>query len=163
MQTTTPELVRQAIAARIESMPVADAYQHQAGDAWRESEIPLVPEWAPAGRAHLSFGVDDRSTDDLNETFSSLAEAPLIEAPVVVRVNFEVRPDQMRQDWDAAAVAGRHLVRWLLEEGWFDPLSLHSGGTGLIRRTPIATDGGPWLVIEVRMRAVYHMSIEEPE
>lgn len=178
MGTTSPDLVRQAITARISAL-VVDAtcltsgplgvastvtgYAQSTTDTWQEAEEPLVPELEPSTRAHLSFFVDDRDVDDTMRSRSTHGDEPLVRAPLIVRFLYRVRPMSNRKpDWDRASRAGRALLAHLLHDhAWTVDLVLQRPNSGqLIRRVPIAGDGdGNFLAVEVRVDAIYQLSL----
>lgn len=171
MASTSPDLVRQAITARIAELVVDSSdlgstvagYAHATSDTWREAEEPLVPELEPSTRAHLAFFVDDRDTDDTLRSRSNVDDEPLVRAPLIVRFLARVRPGPNRKpDWDRSARAARALLAQLIAEWDRDPdFVLQRPNSGqLIRRVPIAGDGeGNFIAVEVRVDAIYQLSL----
>lgn len=175
MGSTSPDLVRQAITARIAELVVdttcltsgtagaaslVSGYAQATTDAWQEAEEPLIPEVEPQTRAHLSFFVDDRNTDDTKQSRSTHDDEPLTRNELVVRFLYQMRPGANRKpDWDRAARAGRVLLGHLLTDHRWDPaMHLQRPNSGqLLRRFPVA--GGEFLAVEVRVDAIYQFSL----
>lgn len=119
----TPGETRQAITARIAALPVDPSYQQSATDAWRESAVPLVPERDPEPAAQLTFFVDNRRIS-LLQTRQNASQDLLINAPVVIRFLYRMRPSDRVGDWDRADAARVALWKWLLN-GWEEDLELN--------------------------------------
>lgn len=163
----SPEQTRQAVAARVASLVPHASYRQLAGDRWHEAETPLMPEWEPAYSQHLAFTVDDRTVDDMLAAHAGIGiggydALPQVIAPIIVRFVAGQRPGKRLADWDAASTAARHLLAHLLAD-WTHDVSLRSGGAGLITRRPVASDGSPWLLVEVRLVASYELSLDLDE
>jgi hypothetical protein len=175
-----PEEVRQILTNRIADLAVVSSYRQGDGDRWQEATEPLVPEWEPATRAHLSFFVDDRDLLDTQRTRSTIDDQPLVQAPMVIRFLYRVRPlrptaldDRPKvADWDRAALAGRHLLRELLStsadaggdsddegeaDGWTADINIIADPRPMAR-LPVGTDD-QFLVCEVRVRVNYVLSL----
>jgi len=175
MVATTPDAVRQALTARIARLVVDSScltsgplgvastvmgYAQASTDAWREAEEPLLPEIEPSIRAHLSYFVDDRNTDDTLRSRSTHDDQPLVRSEVVVRFLYAVRPGANRKpDWDRAARAGAALIGHVLQDyAWGVDLIVQRPNSGqLIRRLPI--NGGEHLAVEVRVDVIYQLSL----
>lgn len=162
-----PSQVRQAVTTRILALQPTDGYTagrtgyaHAAGDAWRAAEEPLFPEWEPTTRAHLGFFVDDRELIDTARSRSTVEDEPIVDAPLVVRFNYRIRGIGKRiADWDAAGAAGVHVLRHLLAEGWaLLPFSIYRDTRPLTR---IPVQGDEFALVEVRVRALFPLSLGE--
>jgi hypothetical protein len=169
----TPDEIRQLLAARILTLVVTDGYSssskngygHGANDAWREADEPLLPEWEPSVGSHLAFWVDDRELLDTRQSLSVVedpANWPEAASPIVVRFLFELRAGTARKrDWDGAARAGVALFRHLLAEGWTDALTVSTTDRPVTRK-PLQIEGDDWLMVEVRVRVRFKLSLAEP-
>lgn len=172
MSATSPDLVRQAVTARILELVVDTSqlssttagYAHATTDTWREAEEPLIPEMEPSTRAHLAFFVDDRDVNDTRTTRSSRADQPVAVAPLVVRFLARMRSGANRKaDWDRAARAARALLAHLLtESSSSESYLLQAPASGqIVRRIPIAgTEGvSDFLAVEVRVDCFFQFSL----
>ena len=151
-----PDEIHTAVCNRIAALTpldgyttaTASGYSHSANDAWRLSDQPLVPEFAPSTQAHLIFFLDDRAF----ENFGSMTEtdALLLNSLCTVRFLFEMRPYDQVRDWRAAGVAGMHLLSWLSVDGWSEQLNIYPADGQVLLRTPVGN--GEWLACELRIR-----------
>lgn len=112
----TPSEVRQAITERITALTV-DATYGTATDAWRESKVPLVPEYDPEPAAHLAFFVDNRNLF-LTRSRANAYEQLYPRTVWTVRFLSRMRAAARVDDWDKADVARVALWKWILASGW---------------------------------------------
>jgi len=157
----TPGQVRQALTTRLAALaPLASYRQLPAADAaWREVYgigTDRLPN-APSIRSHLSFFFDDsdggRGTNRRNQ-----AEGYAIDAPMVLRFLFRIRPNDQPDDWDASGTAALHAVQDLMTwAATSDDVNLYPDDTDLILR--FAEDEDHWLLVEVNLRVTYTMAL----
>jgi len=114
--TPTPSQVRGYITAQIAAIVVDSSYQQSATDAWRESKVPLMPEFTPEPAEQLSFFVDNRRLT-LADTRANSAEELLVNGPMLIRFLYRLRAASRVADWDKADAARVALWKSLLS-GW---------------------------------------------
>ena len=166
MGGTRQHVIRQALTARIAALSPSNGYSsgatgygQAATDAWRESEEPLFPEWEPGTRAHLGFFVDDRELEDTRGAQSTTNDEPIVTAPLVIRFNARIRGGKKHEDWDAAGKAALHVLRSLLVEGWTpESFEVHRSNRPITR---IPIPGAEFVLVEVRVIALYQLSLAE--
>lgn len=110
----TPAAARALVTARIAAL-TPDVGYAQGTAAWVEALVPLIPEFEPEPKAHLSFFVDDRQ-QSLKRTRANSGEQLLVNTPARIRFLFRLRPNSRKDDWDAASDAARAVWRQLLSE-----------------------------------------------
>ena len=130
----TPAEARQLVTTRITTLSPGAGYA-QGATAWVESVVPLVPEFDPEPKAHLSFFVDDRDLSLMPSRQGTNGEL-LVIATHRVRFLFRLRPNSRVADWDSASDAARALWRHLLTEAaaWTGALNLSPVEGGFVTR-----------------------------
>lgn len=167
---STPDQIHAWISQYVAGLQVPASLRRPGAESFQEATEPLMPEWEPATRAHLSFFVDDRETEDIDGFRNNAAEGMWIRVPAVVRVLFEVRlgTENAREDWRQSA----RLASWLLGQiaitEWVpDPDTvcdfMIEAGPRPFRRAPLRDNDGEqgWLAIEIRFFVRYPLTFEE--
>lgn len=159
MFAVLPDDVHAAITNRIAALvptdgystSTANGYAHDANDAWRATDQPLVPELTPNAAAHLAFFVDDRNLDSV-DGYTQDGEL-LVVAPATIRWLFQIRPYDQIRDWRGSARSGAALLAHLLADGWSGEFNIVPGNGQLMARSVVGD--GEWLSCELQIRVSY--------
>ena len=144
---------RQLVTARLAALTPAVGYA-QNSTAWVESVVPLVPEFEPEPKSHLSFFVDDRDMS-LKPTREGVNGQLLALSLYRLRFLFRLRPNSRITDWDAASDAARAVWRHLLTESgsWNGDLNLSPAEAGFVTRSIVGD--AAFCVVTVALVAEY--------
>ncbi len=156
MAAILPDEVRQTITTRIAAITPWSSYR-RGTEVFAEASEPLVPEWEPATRAHLAFFVDDRDLEAI-EVHGNDENGMLSEAPITVRILYQIRPALTTKitDWDDAGRCGSHVLGELLAE-WPAMAEPIRPERRVLSRRPVGA--GDWILVELRLRVVYTLSL----
>ena len=151
-----PEAVQALITARIVALAPTSDYYQQTTDAWRESNVPLIPAYDPDPLAHLSFFVDD-SIGRLRPNSEAPSDSLFFSSPIEVQFLARIRASDRIPDWHRATKALRALWRQLLSfsADWSGDMTL-IGDPNFYDRRVVGT--GDYVVCRLRLTAIYESS-----